>query len=205
MILNKKACLAEEHSSSCTPTTDQDSGTPSKALERDVPAAETRSVQPADRLQRCSSILKDLLSERHYDYAWPFYKPVDTVALGLYDYHLVIQEPMDLGTIKVTRPISWTDNTLVSHCRPRGIIVTLCRLSQEKMEQKKYADAKEFAADVRLMFSNCCRYNSPTHEIIPMARKLQVGLSQSLLCSRRETPLISLFQALLNLQTRKQK
>lgn len=34
-------------------------------------------------------------------YAWPFYHPVDAVALGLHDYHDIIKNPMDLETIKV--------------------------------------------------------------------------------------------------------
>ena len=45
------------------------------------------------------------------------------------------------------------------------------------MDQREYAHAKEFAADVRLMFSNCYRYNPPAHEVVYMARKLQVFIS----------------------------
>lgn len=44
------------------------------------------------------------------------------------------------------------------------------------MDQREYASAKEFAADVRLMFSNCYKYNPPSHEVVYMARKLQVFL-----------------------------
>ncbi|XP_035863469.1 bromodomain testis-specific protein isoform X5 [Sander lucioperca] len=43
----------------------------------------------------------------------------------------------------------------------------------KKMDQREYAIAKEFAADVRLMFSNCYKYNPPSHEVVYMARKLQ--------------------------------
>lgn len=42
------------------------------------------------------------------------------------------------------------------------------------MDQGEYAKAAEFAADVRLMFSNCYKYNPPSHEVVHMARKLQV-------------------------------
>uniref|UniRef100_A0A8C5D668 Uncharacterized protein n=1 Tax=Gouania willdenowi TaxID=441366 RepID=A0A8C5D668_GOUWI len=89
------------------------------------------------------NILKELLSMKHSEYAWPFYEPVDTLALGLHDYHNIIKEPMDLGTIK------------------------------KKMDQQEYANAEDFCADVRLMFSNCYRYNSPSHEVVSMAIKLQ--------------------------------
>lgn len=47
-------------------------------------------------------------------------------------------------------------------------------LPQKKMDQGEYAEAAEFAADVRLMFSNCYKYNPPTHEVVYMAKKLQV-------------------------------
>lgn len=79
-------------------------------------------------------------------YAWPFYKPVDASALGLHDYHDIIKHPMDLSTVK------------------------------RKMENRDYRDAQEFAADVRLMFSNCYKYNPPDHDVVAMARKLQVSV-----------------------------
>lgn len=43
------------------------------------------------------------------------------------------------------------------------------------MENRDYHDAQEFAADVRLMFSNCYKYNPPDHDVVAMARKLQVS------------------------------
>lgn len=42
------------------------------------------------------------------------------------------------------------------------------------MDSREYQDAQSFAADVRLMFSNCYKYNPPDHEVVAMARKLQV-------------------------------
>ena len=45
---------------------------------------------------------------------------------------------------------------------------------QNKLEARQYRDAQEFAADVRLMFSNCYKYNPPDHDVVAMARKLQV-------------------------------
>ncbi|KAJ3598794.1 hypothetical protein NHX12_032758 [Muraenolepis orangiensis] len=44
----------------------------------------------------------------------------------------------------------------------------------QKMEQREYGDARQFAADVRLMFSNCYKYNPPAHQVVLMARKLQL-------------------------------
>lgn len=42
------------------------------------------------------------------------------------------------------------------------------------MDKGEYNDPQSFATDVRLMFSNCYKYNPPDHEVVAMARKLQV-------------------------------
>lgn len=96
-------------------------------------------------LRHCNLILRELLSPKHSGYAWPFYHPVDVKALNLHDYYDIIKQPMDLGTIK------------------------------NKMEERQYKNAHEFAADVRIMFTNCYRYNSPEHDVVKMAKQLQVG------------------------------
>ncbi|XP_078146896.1 bromodomain-containing protein 4-like isoform X3 [Centroberyx gerrardi] len=96
-----------------------------------------------EQLRSCGGLVRDMLSKKHVAYAWPFYKPVDVQALGLHDYHDIIKHPMDLSTIK------------------------------NKLDNRQYRDAQEFAADVRLMFSNCYKYNPPDHDVVGMARKLQ--------------------------------
>ncbi|XP_041672775.1 bromodomain-containing protein 4 isoform X2 [Cheilinus undulatus] len=101
------------------------------------------SPKPQDQLGYCASLVREMLSKKHSAYAWPFYKPVDVDALGLHDYHDIIKHPMDLSTIKA------------------------------KLENRQYREPQEFAADVRLMFSNCYKYNPPDHEVVHMARKLQ--------------------------------
>ena len=45
---------------------------------------------------------------------------------------------------------------------------------QTKMENREYNTPKEFEADMRLIFSNCYRYNPPDSDVVIMARKLQV-------------------------------
>lgn len=42
------------------------------------------------------------------------------------------------------------------------------------MDGREYREAHQFSADVRLMFSNCYKYNPPDHDVVAMARKLQV-------------------------------
>ncbi|KAL6264581.1 hypothetical protein P5V15_004683 [Pogonomyrmex californicus] len=97
----------------------------------------------SEALKSCNDILKELFAKKHSPYAWPFYKPVDAELLGLHDYHEIIKKPMDLGTVKT------------------------------KMDNRQYKTAHEFASDVRLIFTNCYKYNPPDHDVVSMARKLQ--------------------------------
>lgn len=75
-------------------------GRPIKRPKKDLQLEEKRP-RPRDSLRCCREILKEMLSRRHHSYAWPFYTPVDVVGLGLHDYHNIIKQPMDLGTIRV--------------------------------------------------------------------------------------------------------
>merc|ERR550532_2142953 len=70
-------------------------------------------------------------------------KQVDTEQLDLHDYKQVIKKPMDLGTVRT------------------------------KMEGREYRVPTEFATDMRLIFTNCYKYNPPEHDVVAMARKLQ--------------------------------
>lgn len=97
----------------------------------------------SEALKACNEILKELFSKKHSGYAWPFYKPVDAELLGLHDYHDIIKKPMDLGTVK------------------------------KKMDDREYKSAAEFADDVRMIFTNCYKYNPPDHDVVMMGRKLQ--------------------------------
>lgn len=49
-------------------------------------------------------------------------------------------------------------------------------LYQKKLDSGEYQDAQSFAADVRLIFSNCYRCCLPHLEVVAKARKLQVSL-----------------------------
>ncbi|XP_056102213.1 bromodomain testis-specific protein isoform X2 [Rhinichthys klamathensis goyatoka] len=124
------------------------SGRPIKPPCKDLPESPPqhqvgRRTKLSERLKCCCAILKEMFAKKHSAYAWPFYKPVDAKSLGLDDYHEIIHQPMDMSTIK------------------------------KKMETREYMDALQFAADMRLMFSNCYKYNPPGHEVVGMARKLQ--------------------------------
>lgn len=42
-----------------------------------------------------------------------------------------------------------------------------------KIDNRDYSSHLDFASDVRLVFTNCYKYNPPEHEVVAMARKLQ--------------------------------
>ncbi|XP_028755806.1 transcription factor GTE9 [Neltuma alba] len=84
-----------------------------------------------------------LKSLMSHPYSWVFSKPVDPVALNIPDYFTIISEPMDLGTIKT------------------------------KLEKYTYYGIEEFAADVRLTFTNAMTYNPPSNDVHLMAKELK--------------------------------
>lgn len=64
-----------------------------------------------------------------------FKRPVDYVRLRIPDYPIVVKQPMDLQTCG------------------------------EKLKSRAYRDPGEFAADVRLIWSNAVAYNGPHHPV----------------------------------------
>ena len=50
------------------------------------------------------------------------------------------------------------------------------------MEEREYEDPNQFASDIRLMFTNCYKYNPPEHDVVKMARKLQVMGDKIIMC-----------------------
>ena len=78
-----------------------------------------------------------------HQFAWPFYQPVDSIKLGLPDYHRIITHPMDLSTIK------------------------------KRLENCYYYSAKECIKDFKTMFTNCYVYNKPGEDVVLMAQTLE--------------------------------
>ena len=50
------------------------------------------------------------------------------------------------------------------------------------MDAREYMSGSEFATDVRMMFTNCYKYNPPEHDVVKMGRKLQVCVSVCVGC-----------------------
>ncbi|XP_050162539.1 bromodomain testis-specific protein [Myiozetetes cayanensis] len=119
-----------------------------KLLKRSLPHSQQspgiiKKIQLSEKLKHCNAILKEMFSKKHAAYAWPFLKPVDVASFSTGENQGIAKCPTDLRTIK------------------------------KKMDNFEYNDIQEFATDVRLMFMSCYKHNSPDHEIVAMARKLQ--------------------------------
>ncbi|NWR92231.1 BRDT protein, partial [Furnarius figulus] len=119
-----------------------------KLLKRSLPHSQRspgtiKKMQLSENLKHCHTILKEMFSKKHAAYAWPFLKPADVGSFSTGENQGIAKCPTDLGTIK------------------------------KKMDNFEYRDIQEFASDVRLMFMSCYKHNSPDHEIVAMARKLQ--------------------------------
>nr|XP_004500666.1 transcription factor GTE10-like [Cicer arietinum] len=70
-----------------------------------------------------------------HQFGWVFSEPVDAVKLNIPDYFTVIKHPMDLGTVR------------------------------DRLTSGKYSNPMDFAADVRLTFSNAMTYNPPGNDV----------------------------------------
>lgn len=110
-----EGALVEDHSAPCTLSSRRGCGRPIKPPKKDLPAFEEKKAKLPEQLRCCSDILREMLSKRHYTYAWPFYTPVDAVALGLHDYHDIIKQPMDLSTIRVKQMTTRTLHFSLQH------------------------------------------------------------------------------------------
>lgn len=88
----------------------------------------------------CKNVMKAVWK---HQFAWPFQQPVDAKTLNLPDYHRIIKQPMDLGTIK------------------------------KRLENNYYWSAKEAIQDFNTMFSNCYVYNKPGEDVVVMAQALE--------------------------------
>ncbi|KAL9003263.1 MAG: hypothetical protein Q9188_003859 [Gyalolechia gomerana] len=119
---------------------------------RDLPYANSKPKKKKYQaeLKFCLHVLQELAKPRYSVLVAPFALPVDPVALNIPDYHSVIKKPMDLRTIR------------------------------EKLDNGQYENAKEFEADVRLVFANCHKYNGPDHPIRGQAKQLESIFDQEM-------------------------
>ena len=79
-------------------------------------------------LKFCSEVLTELKRGKHLKISEPFLQPIDPQALNIPSYYNFIKKPMDVSTI------------------------------EKKLIDGQYENAKEFEADIRLMFQNCYKF-----------------------------------------------
>lgn len=105
-------------------------------------------VPPPDRPGRntnqlhflAKTVMKDVWKHK---FSWPFQQPVDAKKLNLPDYHKIIKQAMDLGTVK------------------------------KRLENNFYWSSKECIQDFNTMFTNCYVYNKPGEDVVVMAQALE--------------------------------
>lgn len=91
-----------------------------------------------------------------HQFSWPFQQPVDAGKLNLPDYHKIIKQPMDLGTIK------------------------------KRLENNYYWKVQEAVDDFQTMFDNCYIYNKPGEDVVVMAQALEKVFKQKLATMPKE-------------------
>lgn len=112
---------------------------------KDLPYSDVkpRRKKAASELKFCDTVLKELYKKQYHEFAFPFYQPVDPVALNIPDYFKIIKKPMDLSTI------------------------------QAKLKTNQYDGAHDFESDIRLMFSNCYKFNPSDQHVHKCGKSLE--------------------------------
>jgi len=113
----------------------------------DITVQENDKKRPRKRKRwwsGCKQFVDFLFMKKHEKFAFPFYDPVDHVALKLTDYTKIIKIPMDMSSIR------------------------------KKLEADQYAEYKDVYSDLKLMFENCYLYNPPNDNIVKLAKTLEV-------------------------------
>ena len=112
---------------------------------RDLPYANQKPKKKKFQMELkfCSTVMAELQKPKFSSVSYPFLLPVDPVALNIPHYHKIIKKPMDLGTVGT------------------------------KLDHGEYENAKEFEADVQLMFKNCFTFNPPDHPVHQMGQQFK--------------------------------
>ena len=66
-------------------------------IERDL-KVKTKVTKARDSMKECKEIMRELFAKKHQEFAWPFYRPVDTRVFT--DYRSIVKRPMDMGTVR---------------------------------------------------------------------------------------------------------
>ncbi|KAL3427151.1 Bromodomain-containing factor 1 [Phlyctema vagabunda] len=122
-------------------STKLDGGRPKREIHppknKDLPynSVRPKNKKNATELRFCEIVLNEMKKPKYAPISSAFMTPVDPVALGVPTYFSVIKNPMDFGTIS------------------------------DKLASGHYQKAKDFEHDVRLVFSNCYKFNPPGNAV----------------------------------------
>ena len=96
-----------------------------------------------DDIKWCYQVHRELEKKQYYAFMFPFYQPVDPIALNIPTYFDIIKRPMDLSTMK------------------------------RKLDNGQYTRAEEYEADFNLMVQNCFTFNRPGDDVYMMGQKAE--------------------------------
>lgn len=101
-------------------------------------------------VQQGYRVFIEMSADSYKNVTWPFLEPVDAKALGLWDYHERVKEPMSFKQIG------------------------------DKFNKYEYRSITEVIADIRLILENCYRYNGSDHWVSKLGHKMEKILEQKL-------------------------
>jgi bromodomain-containing factor 1 len=101
-------------------------------------------------LQFCEKVIKELMADKNRGYNAYFLEPVDPVFHRIPNYFSIIKKPMDLGTIA------------------------------KKMANGEYQSSKHFEADVKLVVSNCVKFNGTDALVSLAATSLEAAFKEEM-------------------------
>lgn len=124
-------------------------GRPKREIHKPPPKDLPYSAKPKKKkyqleLRFCQETLDEITRPAYANtIAAPFLNPVDPVALNIPNYRSIIKKPMDFSTVR------------------------------ERLQKSFYENAKDFEQDVKLIFTNCYKFNGKDHPISKMGADLE--------------------------------
>ncbi|CAN8103897.1 unnamed protein product [Discula destructiva] len=115
---------------------------PPKNRDIGFPAKTARNKKKPE-LKFCEEVIKELMAPKNWAANQWFLEPVDPVALNIPNYHSVVKQPMDLGTMR------------------------------SKLEHGEYESAKDFKSDFGLIVRNCVKFNTENNPVTATVRELE--------------------------------
>ena len=135
-------------------STNIEGGRPKREIhppKKDLPYSSTRpkNKKAAQEIKFCEEVLAELKKPKHSPYVAPFMTPVDPVALHIPHYFNVIKHPMDISKIEL------------------GI------------KSGEITGAKDFERDMKLMLSNCFKFNPAGNPVHILGKQLETAFNET--------------------------